>query len=306
MKNKLAVIAFGLLVFGLMLTGRASAAGLTGITVSPAFQMVTIQAGAAAQPVSFKITNDRPVAQTLSLSVRDFGALNDSGGLFFVGTNPTALQKKYGLAKWFSLPADSLTIQPHQTATVNAQILNLPDLAGGGHYGALMIAPNGNSATGQVGFNPIASSLMFVTKPAGATYGLSLSKVYFSHGLFNLPKSVTLRFQNTGNTHVVPRGSVYITDPRGKLISKGIVNENSNIILPQTYRQMTVPLEAVGSSHAMGKYILRVDFRFDGFSQYRRYQAKLLLLQWFVFVIIGVALILALAFKAYRNLRSWK
>jgi hypothetical protein len=268
------VVFFGFILAGLgCLGGGAGAAPPTGLTVSPAFQMVTIRPGAAEQPVSFRVTNDRPVAQDLSLSVRDFNTLNESGGLFFVGTNPTALQKKYGLAKWVSLPTDHVIVQPKQTITLKASILNLPDLSAGGHYGALMISLGGNSGGGRVGLQPIASSLLFVTKPQGATHQLSLSGVDFSHGWLKLPDHISLRFQNTGNTHVVPRGGVYLRDSAGRLISKGIINQNSNIILPETYRRYDVPLTETSSAVRPGKYSLRVDFRFDGISQYRSYQA---------------------------------
>jgi hypothetical protein len=246
-----------------------------GITVSPAFQMVTIAPGATEQPVTFTITNNRPSVQELNFSVADFNTLNESGGLFFVGTNPTELQKKYGLAKWISLSTGRLVVQPKQTVSLKASILNLPDLQPGGHYGALMIALGGESAkAGQVGIHPIASSLLFVTKPQGATHGLSLSSVDFNKSLTNLPKQVTLRLQNTGNTHVVPRGIVTITKAGsgGTIYSKGVLNQDSQIILPQTYRRFTVQLNSLASARLPGKYSLHVDFRFDGIDQFRGYQ----------------------------------
>ena len=300
------LVASVLFSFLFMLGGRASAAAPSGLTVSPAFQQVTIQAGASDQPVSFKITNDRPVAQNLSFSVRDFNTLNESGGLFFVGTNPTDLQKKYGLAKWFSLPTKNITLQSHQTITLNGQILNLPDLSAGGHYGALMISLGSDQPNGRVGFNPIASSLLFVTKPQGAIYQLSLSNVYFKHSLVSLPGSVTLRFQNTGNVHIVPRGSVYINGPNGRLVSKGIINQNSNIILPGTFRRYNVTLNKISGTSAIGTYKLHADFRFDGINQYRSYEknvfhipmAELILI---ILIIIGLVMVML---KMRRSMSS--
>ena len=249
-----------------------AAAAPSGITISPAFQMVTIQPGASRQPVTFKITNDRPVAQDLSFAVRDFNTLNESGGLFFVGTNPTALQKKYGLAKWLDLPQKNLTVRPKQTVTVSGSVLNLPDLSPGGHYGALMVSLGDGVVSGKVGFQPIASSLLFVTKPDGDTHRLGLSSVNFSENTFKLPSSVSLRFHNDGNTHLVPRGAIYLEDPSGKVISKGIINDDSGIILPETFRRYSVPMRTLSSSNKIGKYKLRVDYRFDGFDAFRSYQ----------------------------------
>jgi hypothetical protein len=115
---------------------RALAAAPTGITISPAFQQVNILASETQHPLQFSITNNQSTAQNLSLSTADFGELSDTGGLFFVGTNPTQQQAKYGLAKWFSLDQSSLILAAHQTQVIRAEILNRTDLAGGGHYGA--------------------------------------------------------------------------------------------------------------------------------------------------------------------------
>jgi len=268
---------------------NAAAQQPSGITVSPAFQQVAIPAGAAEQPINFSITNDKSTPQTVNLSVADFNTLNESGGLFFVGTNPTALQKKYGLAKWVSLPANALTIAAKQTVPVKANILNLPTLTPGGHYGALMIElASGQSGANSVGVKPIASSLLFVTKMPDDTHHLRLDNVSFNSSLTSLPKNVSLRFYNDGNTHVVPRGVVKLVDPRGKLVSQGIINQNSGIILPATYRVYQVGLNQVSSSNAIGSYKLTVDFRFDGMSQFRSYQAS------FVYVAL-VYLVLAAA-----------
>jgi len=291
----------------IMLSGQKALAAsqpASGLTVSPAFQMVTIAPGAAEQPASFKITNNRPVAQEVSLSVADFNTLNESGGLFFVGTNPTALQKKYGLAKWVSLPASKLVIQPNQTVSLNASILNLPTLQPGGHYGALMISLGSpNTQAGQVGIQPIASSLLFVTKAQGATHKLALSDVYMKHSLFKLPAAVTLRFNNDGNTHVVPRGSVYVTAPSGKVVSRGIINENSEIILPETLRKYNVALKPLERSKAIGKYTLHVDFRFDGIAQFRTYQQSILIISavGLLSVLTFVAVVVIIALLAFRK-----
>ena len=254
----------------------AQAAGPQGVTISPAFQQVSVMPGETQHPVSFTITNDQATIQTFDLSAADFNTLGESGGLFFVGTNPTALQKKYGLAKWFSLPQSSITLQPKQSQTIQAEILNLPDLAPGGHYGALMLSAQTDqpaSAGGNnISLHPIASSLLFVTKVGGDTHGLLLNSVASNRNLFKLPSAVTLRFYNNGNTHVVPRGVIKLTTAKGKLIAQGVINEDSSIILPQAYRQIYVPLTKFAGGSAASKYELSVDFRFDGYDRYREYR----------------------------------
>jgi hypothetical protein len=302
------VIVWLLFMLSLVLLGGVSSAAAPqqpkGITVSPAFQQVTVPAGSVQAPVKFTLTNNKSAPQNISLSVADFSSLNESGGLFFVGTNPTALQKKYGLAKWFSLPQKSLTLQPKQTVNINAEILNLPDLSPGGHYGALMISlGNGAAGDNSVGISPVASSLLFVAKLGGDTHKLGLADVTFSHSLFSLPGTIQLRFHNDGNTHLVPRGTVYITAPGGKVVIKGIINGDSGIILPQTFRRYSVPMQKIGNSNAAGKYQLHVDFRFDGIDQYRSYQASFnqLPIVFVMAVFVILALILAVGAWLYKK-----
>ena len=280
-------------LFAVVVFGRAAGAATQqpqGITVSPAFQQVQVPDGVAEQPVNFTITNDKTAPQTVNLSVADFNTLNESGGLFFVGTNPTALQKKYGLAKWISLPSKQLTIPAKKTVTVQASILNLPTLTPGGHYGALMIAlAGGQGGNNSIGVKPIASSLLFITKVPGDTHRLSLSNVYVKHSLTTLPKNVSLRFYNGGNTHVVPRGVVKLIDPKGNTVSQGTINQSSGIILPVSYRVYQVDLNKISQSNELGSYKLAVDFRFDGISQFRSYQTS------FVYVpVIYVATLIAI------------
>jgi hypothetical protein len=246
----------------------------TGITVSPAFQQVNLQAGESQHPVNFTVTNNKGSAQTLDLSSADFNTLNESGGLLFVGTNPTKLQEKYGLAKWLSLPQKQITIPAKQTVTINAVILNQSDMPAGGHYGALMLAlaGNGNQSSGNnIAVHPIASSLIFVTKIGGDTHKLGLIDVNYNHSIYTQPSDITLRFKNIGNTHLIPRGSVTIKSSSGKLINKGIINDDSGIILPETFRQYHVPLKQINSSLLPGRYKIKIDYRFDGFNQYRTY-----------------------------------
>jgi hypothetical protein len=269
----------------------------SGITLSPAVVQASIGSTESEHELKFQITNNKPNAQTINISAADFNTLNESGGLVFVGTNPTELQKKYGLTTWITLPQTSVTLEPKQSSTITAIISNQASLAPGGHYGAIMLALDNkdqSNAQNKVAVHPIATSLLFVNKVGGDTHKLRLTNANISHNIFKLPSQITLRFYNDGNTHLVPRGTVDVTDPHGKLVAKGIINENSNLLLPETYRLYSVPLKKVGSSYVPGKYKITTNFRFDGYDQFRSYQASqfilapmLLLLVMLVVVVIA-------------------
>lgn len=276
-----------------------------GLTVSPAFQQINLNLNESERAIEFKITNNRSTVQNINLSTADFNTLGESGGLVFVGTNPTEIQKKYGLAHWLRLDKTKITVQPKQTVTIKASVLNESDLTPGGHYGALLFSIGTDSGQGQskISLQPIASSLLFVTKLGGDTHKLELSNVDAKHNIFNLPKEVNLRFKNTGNTHLIPRGTVSLVAPDGRTVKKGIINENSNLILPESYRIYTVPLNEIAGSSKPGNYKLSVDFRFDGYDKYRSYQSGMFYVSPKIFLVL-ILILLAVVSGTYFALKN--
>lgn len=51
------------------------------------------------------------------------------------------------------------------------------------------------------------------------------------------PDNFILRFENSGNVHVVPYGYIELFDPLGKKVAKAILNENSLDALPESIRR---------------------------------------------------------------------
>jgi hypothetical protein len=285
----------------LMSVGAQNNAQPEGITVSPAFQRVSLSPDKAEQPVEFRITNNRTSPQEINLASADFSSLNETGGLFFLGSTPTQLQKKYSLSAWMSLPEIRITIAPRQTVTIKAIIQNQPSLAAGGHYGALMlslITDAGSSSPNKVALKPVASSLLFVTKQGGEIYKLSLTHVTDNHGLLRLPDEVTLRFKNEGNTHLVPRGVVTLTSPGGQVVKRAAINEDSAMVLPESARRYSVKLQSIARAASPGKYTLAVDYRFDGFDAIRSYRKSFYVAAPSV-IIVFLVLVFVVVLMAY-------
>jgi hypothetical protein len=299
MKLRISFIVLLVITSCLFFTNKTSADAKQqspkGITLSPALVQATVQSTESEHQIVFHITNNEPTHQNIKISTADFNTLDESGGLVFVGTNPTHLQKKYGLAEWITLPNTSLSLEPGQTAEISATITNQSTLSPGGHYGALMLTLNDSSQSptqNKVAVQPIATSLLFVNKVGGDTHRLKLTTVNSNHNIFKLPRDITLRFYNDGNTHLIPRGTIEITDPRGKLVAKGVINENSNLLLPETYRKFSVPLKRISNSVFPGKYKITTNFRFDGYDQIRTYQtSQFLLTPLLLLFVLSVVLI---------------
>lgn len=237
-----------------------------GITITPAFQDIVLdQTG---QEVEFfaTVTNDTTNPVTLRLSVLDFGSLDESGGVAFLGAS-NDLERKYSLASWMRPEKDVVTTVPGETQKIKVTIENRDSLGPGGHYGALTFTTE--DVTQSDGNNNIAvkqlfSSLVFVKKIGGEIYSLDLSEKEFSYNLMRLPEKIRLRFRNDGNIHLVPRGIVTVTDPLGRLVAKGIINEESALILPETFRTYVTTLKPLVWSFIPGRYTMIIAYRFDG------------------------------------------
>jgi hypothetical protein len=242
-----------------------SAAQAAGFTVAPMIQEVVLDEGETAETYTTTVTNETGALATFELSVIDFGSLDESGGVAFVGATGT-LEEKYALASWMQPETSELTVGPGETRAVKVRIENRESLSPGGHYGALVFkntsavrpdAPN-------VAINQIFSSLVLVKKTGGAKYGLALAALNHPDRWFSLDRAVTARFQNPGNVHVVPRGEVRVTDPLGRLVYRGVLNEGSAIILPETFREYPFKLFSVERAFIPGRYSLDFSYRYDG------------------------------------------
>lgn len=236
-----------------------------GITISPFLQRVTIQPGDIEKTFEVTLTNNTNSLQELRLSVQDFGSLNETGGVLLEGSS--SYTKKYGLTSWLKLGADTVVLQAKESRKVQVVIQNRSSLQPGGHYAAIVASvkaldsPSGN----EVAINQQLMSLVLVDKTGGEHYALKLTDIDQNGNLLRLPSVIKMRFQNPGNVHVVPRGTVVLRSPSGAILSKGVINTESAFVLPETFREIYVPLTKVSNDFPFpGLYTVEVDYRYDG------------------------------------------
>ena len=255
---------------GLHLDKVNAAVSNSEISVAPFLQEVQIDNNA---PKNFNVgySNDSNESQDLVLSVVDFGSLDKTGGVAFVGSNFGKLQDKYGLSKWLTLSENQITLLPHEKKQVQAIIVSDPAMSPGGHYAAIVatvLKPSSGSKN-EVSLKQKISSLVFATKTGGEKYDIKLSNIDSDRSLLHLPAEADITIQSTGNVHVVPRGNVYLKDSSGAVLSKGVINEESGYVLPDTSRVFTVKLNKISSPKPwVSSFNMQVDYRYDGIDQY--------------------------------------
>lgn len=267
-----------------VLAAPSSKSVKSGITLSPFEQQISIAPDDSNRTFNLDITNNTASLQELNLAARDFGSLNDTGGVLLEGSK--AYSQKYGLTSWLSLGTDTVTLQPGEKRSVPVTIENRASLQPGGHYGAVVasVTSLNDQSKNQVVINQQLLSLILVKKVGGEKYNLKLKDVNQNGNWFHLPNIIKLRFQNPGNVHVVPRGEVKLKSPAGKVLAHGIINSESAYILPETFRELYVPLTKNGSSYPLpGVYSVEVDYRYDGLniSASKSYRVKFLSLGTF-------------------------
>ncbi len=237
-----------------------------GVMMSPPFADVEIAKGDLEKDLVIELTNQSQTTITLNLSVVDFGSLDESGGVAFLTGNSQPGDRKYALASWMSLEKDWVVIDPGKKETVKVAILNKESLSGGGHYGAVLatLKTEEKPKADMVGFNQALATLVYVQKSGGEIKSLIYKSVDYVTNWLKLPSQMKIRFENNGNTHLTPRGKVEINDAWGNIVSKGIINDSSGRIIPESFRLFSVSLKQNQGWLWPGKYQIKIDFRYDG------------------------------------------
>jgi hypothetical protein len=245
------------------------AAATKGIIVSPAYQQIDISASQASQIITVDYTNRGTIDQTFRLSTADFGSLDDSGGVAFLGQPANELEHRYGLTSWMQLSTDTLFLAAGTTRRLTATIQNRVSLSPGGHYGVILATSVGDpSRPGEsgadIGVKQVLTSLILLTKDGGSNPELKLVSQSLDGNIGKLPSRAELHFQNTGNVHVVPRGTIDIKDPFGRVVERTALNEESGVILPESFRKMGSSFMPIAQAWWPGRYAAVTNYRYDG------------------------------------------
>lgn len=264
------VLCLVALVTGGLTPGGRSVSALGGLTISPPLREITLGPGLLEASTDVTLQNNSDQTVRASLQLVDLRALGQYGGN---SLDKAGLTGKYDLANWLTLPGgNTVDIAGKQTVRVAVKIANRSDLAPGGHYGAIVItsSADNSSAKSQVSLNQQVVSLLFIKKLGGEVYGLQLESSTFKRSS-DIPQIVTTNFKNTGNVHLVPHGYIEVTDPVGKLIAKGIINQDSLSILPGSLRKYVTTMQPVAQASRPGTYKVTTYYRYDDQKDFKQF-----------------------------------
>lgn len=214
------------------------------LQVAPAFQEVIIDDTQASVSATLQLSNTSSVDQTFQfypLEIKQF----DAEGRVVLADKPLS-NNDYSLASFVVFEQTEWLVPTGQTVVIPFTVTNAPRLSPGGHYAALVARLKSNSPERQQVL-PAISSFVLIRKVGGELYHLSLSSVSLAEQLvrWSLPKQVPLTFSNQGNIHVVPRGTVTLTDLFGRVVYEGAINVESLFVFPGSQRTLTASLKPV-------------------------------------------------------------
>jgi hypothetical protein len=257
-----------LLIIGFFFgTATLASASEGNFSVEPLFTDIRLD-GEVEHPFSLEVGNTTSNPIVFRLSFVDFGSLDESGGIAFLGQGSDP-QKRYGLAGWLSAERDVVTVFPGEKETIRLMVTNRESLSPGGHYGAVLFhaEKEGNDtedSRSNVSISSNFTALVFVRKAGGEIWQLQYRDRVIRTDMLSVPDKVSERFQNSGNVHVTPRGIVEVKDPLGRIVRRGILNEESGIILPESYRSYPIVLKYLEKAIFPGFYTLSATYRYDG------------------------------------------
>ncbi len=297
-------VAILLLIILAVVGMSTSLAAAQGIGVTPGLQEVELRDGE--REVSFEVTvaNTTSTVAEFRVSTVDFGALDESGGVAFLGRSGQEAYA-YSLSQWMRLEKTELRIESGQTEMVTVTVENSNRLSPGGHYGAVLVTAKETDQlqNDAVAMLPGASTLVLLKKIGGEQPALELDSIKTNSSLLRMPSNASLRFHNEGNIHLVPRGIVELSGPFGSEVARGIINETSAYILPETYRIYDTSLNFSRQPWLPGRYTLSVQWRYDGVETFETHIYH----HWYIgragiiMVVILSLLIVLYLFVAYKR-----
>lgn len=281
-----------------------------GVRSSQAISLVPPTLEFASQPGqtltgTVKIYNDEKAFQTFYLSTANFTSGGETGEPKF----DFAPSDVVDLASWISTDTKQVDLQPGGVAVVGISIKIPKDASPGGHYaGVFFSATPPNS--GNVKVQQKTGSLVILrvegdVREAGqvSSFGTTSGKNTVSH----LPVDLTIKIENTGNTHFRPQGFVTIRNMFGGVTSTIDINPRGGAVLPNSTRRFDVtwtkgsPDTGSGllsefrkewSSFALGGYTAEVVATYGSTNQNMTATYHLTVMPWLVIIFLLVVIIL--------------
>ncbi|MGI5827889.1 MAG: WxL protein peptidoglycan domain-containing protein [Patescibacteria group bacterium] len=230
-KLPLALISF--LLTAILVSSPAQAQNSSALTViPPKFELFGNPGDTISEKIRVRNESDEPM--TYSILVEDFTTSGEEGHVVLEEGESDA---SYSLAKWIEPSTRDIILQPKEEQAFNFMI-NIPrNGEPGGHYASILFqtgadtdVPGGAKVAQRVG------TLVLLRVSGNVVEKAILEDFSAPKYLEKGPVKLLARVKNESNTHIIPQGTIVITNIFGKKVAE-IPLEGRNV-LPGAIRKM--------------------------------------------------------------------
>ncbi len=252
----------------------ASAQESLSVTITPPLFQLTVGPGES-WTSNIRVVNNNSYAVTYGAQVVDFESQGESGQGKFVPliesfTNEP--KRTDSLGAWIAISKEPITIQAGESAQVEFTVQVPENADPGGHYAAIMVGPykgSDSEAGSHMKVSSFVTSLLFVRIRGEIIESGRIREFTTDSSLYQRPEAkFALRFENTGNTHLRPQGSITLYNMWGKERGQVLINENSNFgnVLPRSVRKFEFSWSGEQNLLDIGRYsaIVTLGYGDDG------------------------------------------
>ena len=209
---------------------------------------------------TIKLVNNNKEKLTLYTEIQDFRS-SPEGGVELIPIEESEGDGNQSgfLRQWMQIKKGPFVVEPFASIEIPFEI-KVPEVAEpGGHYAAILVGtkPSGKVEGSGLSISSMISSLVLISIAGdvveeGRIREFSTDKTYYKNPEINFK----LRFENTGNVHLQPRGNITIKDMFGN--EKGIIDINKDTaygnVLPKSITSWDFFWEGESGLFKMGKY----------------------------------------------------
>lgn len=243
-------------LFGTPLVVAAQSAESLSLTLTPPLFQVTQAPGGVWSSV-LRVVNTNKFDLAVTASVQDFRPDGETGNALLGergGPNDRHL-----MSGWFTLPEGEIVIPRGTTGEIPFTIAVPEDASPGGHYAAIIVATRPGQLDGGsgAGISSGVTSLFFLRVPGDVVEEGAIRDFYAEKSIAQSPSArFALRFENTGNVHLVPEGTIVITNMWGKERGRIDINKVNTFgnVLPESTRKFEFVWEGEPSIFEFGRY----------------------------------------------------
>jgi len=212
---------------------------------------------------SVKIVNNNTEVIKVFAHVFDFKS-GPEGGVEFLQNNFEEKEEgreisNFLLSDWIEISKEAIELAPNESKEVPFIIKAPENAEPGGHYAAILIGTKPNKELEGSGLNvsSLLSSLIMINVGGDTIEKADIREFSVSKNIYDEPKAdFTVRFENTGNVHVQPRGEIKIYDFWGNEKGNIQINHNSSFgnVLPGSIRKWEFSWAGEKKISEMGRY----------------------------------------------------